>query len=476
MAQTTGTSFARWLEDEGADDDEELGQPRSRRRRVLLIGAAVIIVVALVAGGLLIRQRLSASQAPQYLFSSITTGNLALTVSATGPIESSATYDLNFPTSGKLIELDVGVGQQVEAGQVLAKIDPTSLNDAVNQAQAQVDSAWTNYQNALLNLKDVKAQNDPCPTTATPPATSKTQDQCTQAIDQAQEQVNSAWSSYEVALSNLQTAKDNLANAVMTAPAAGTIISINGVVGAQVGGGGSSSSGSAFIVLEDLTQLAITAQVNEADISSVKVGQSAQFTVPAYPSATFYGTVTSVSPNGQTTSNVVTYPVTVTVDTHSLNGDALLPDMTASLTITTQERIGVLLVPNKAISFAQSLLTSGKLDRSQIRSLLANALQNSGSQTPQGTAGFVVVMQNGNLTPKIIFTGLTDGTNTEVLSGLTEGEQIVSGQVGATSTSSSSSGTSGAGIFGGGGGFGGGGFGGGGGGGGGGGCGGGGGG
>lgn len=457
MSQT-GTSFARWLEDDELDE-EEASQGFFKRRRVLLIALVAVLIVVLVAGSVLLSSHVFSSTPIQYQSASTTTGNVTIKVSATGPIGSTAIYNLNFPSSGKLTEVDVSVGQQVKAGQLLAKIDPTALNDAVNQAQAQVDSAWTNYQNALLNLQDVKAQNDPCPV-ATPPATGKTQAQCTQAIDQAQEQVNTAWSNYESAKANLQTAQDNLGNAVMTAPAAGTIVNINGTVGTQVGSGGSGSgnsgSSSAFIVLEDLSKLAITGQVNEADIGTVKVGQSARFTVAAYPSDTFFGTVTSVSPLGQTSSGVVSYPVTVSVDTNSLSGANLLPGMTANLEITTQERIGVVLVPNKALTFARSLLVSGKISRSQVQSLLASALQQAGTATPSGTATFVAVMENGSITPKLVFTGLTDGTNTEVVSGLSAGDRVLVSQTGGSATPTTTTG-GGNGIFGGGGGGGGGG-------------------
>lgn len=464
MSQT-GTSFARWLDDD-EPDEEESGQGQFRRQRLLVIGLVALVLLALVGGGLLLSSHVFSSTPITYQYTSTTTGNLTISVSATGPIASTAVYDLNFPGSGKLTELDVTVGQQVQVGQLLAKIDPTSLNDAVNQAQAQADSAWTNYQGALLNLQTVTSQNDPCPTTATPPATAKTQAQCTQAIDQAKNQVNSAWASYETAKANLQTAQDNLDGATMTAPAAGTVVSINGTVGSQVGSssgsgsgsGGSGGGSSAFIVLEDLTQLSITGQVNEADIGTVKVGQSARFTVAAYPTSTFFGTVTSVSPLGQTSSGVVSYPVTVSVDTHSLNSINLLPGMTANLEITTQERIGVTLVPSKALTFARSLLTSGQISRSQIQSLLASAVQQAGSGS-SGTATFVAVVQNGKLTPKIIFTGLTNGTNTEVVSGLQSGEQVVDGETGgkATPTTTTGGGGAGGGIFGGGGGGGGGG-------------------
>lgn len=455
----TGTSFARWLEEDDLDE-EEPGRGVSGRRRLLLIGLAAVLLLAVGGGAFLLSSRVFRSNPVQYQFGTTSTGNVTVTVSSTGPIASTAVYNLNFPTSGTLTELDVAVGQQVQTGQVLARIDPTSLQDAENQAQAQVNSAWLNYQNALLNFKDVKAANDPCPTTATPPATPKSQQQCNLAIDQAQEQVNSAWANYETAKTQLQTAKDNLGNAVMKAPAAGTIVSINGTVGAQVGSGGGSGgssgssgsgSSSAFIVLEDLSQLAITAQVNEADIASVKVGQSVRFTVSAYSSNTFFGTVTAISPLGQSSSGVVSYPVTVSIDSHSLNGASLLPGMTANLSITTQERIGVVLVPNKALTYARSLLVSGQISRSQVQSLLAAALQQAGSQAPSGTATFVAVLQNGTPTPQVIFTGLTDGTNTEVLSGLQAGQQVLVGQTGGNTTPTTTSGGGGGGIFGGGG-------------------------
>ncbi len=452
MSQTTGTAFAHWLEEDEPDDEEVQSRPPWWRRPAL-IATVVVLVIVLIGAGLFARSQFLTSKPVQYQSANVTTGNLTVQVSANGPIGSAASYNLNFPASGKLIEVDVQVGQQVQAGQLLAKIDSTSLNDSVNQSKASLNSAWINYDNAVKNLSDVQAQNNPCPTP-------KTQDSCTQSIDQAQAQVNSAWGQVQVSQAQLQTAQDNAQNATMTAPAAGTIIAVNGTVGTVVGGGNSSSSSSAFIVLEDLSQLSITAQVNEADIGGVKVGQSARFTVPAYPSSTFHGTVTAISPLGQTTSSVVTYNVTISVDAHSLNGISLLPGMTASLEITTQERIGVLLVPNKAITFARTLLAGGQLDRTQVRTLLANALQNAGTQTPQGTPSFIAEQQNGKLVPKIIFTGLTDGTNTEVLSGLQDSEQVLTGQVGATSTPATGTGgggLGGGGIFGGGGGGGGGG-------------------
>ncbi|HEY7127591.1 MAG TPA: efflux RND transporter periplasmic adaptor subunit [Ktedonobacterales bacterium] len=447
----SGASFDRWITEADLDEDEQFQPPRPFWRRPALIVTAVIILIVAIGGGLFL-SRHSGSAAPVYRYGAVTTGDLTVAVTATGPVGSQVVYNLNFPTSARLTEIDVTVGQVVQAGQLLAKIDTTALQDAVNQARASLNSANVNYNNALLNLKDVKAQNNPCPTQATPPAASKTQAQCTQAIDQAQQQVNTALAQVQSAKVQLQTAQDNMTSGGLTAPAAGTIVSINGTVGSVTGGGNASS---ALIVLEDLNQLSIVAQVNEADISSVKVGQSARFTVAAYPSDTFHGSVTAISLIGQTTSNVVTYNVTVSVDQNSLNGVQLLPGMTASLSITTQQRIGVVLVPNTAISFARTLLTNGQLDRTQVRNLLATAAtQTANGQTPQGTASFVVEMKNGKLTPVLIFTGLSSGASTEVISGLADGDQVLTGQVNpsGTTTTTTGGGGFGGGIFGGGGG------------------------
>jgi multidrug efflux pump subunit AcrA (membrane-fusion protein) len=137
MSQT-GTSFARWLQDDDDDlDEEETPQGWLQRRRLLLLGLAALVILALVGGGLLLSSHVFSSTPIQYQFASTTTGNVTVRVSATGPIGSTAIYNLNFPSGGKLTEIDVSVGQQVQPGQLLAKIDPTALQDAVNQAQAQ---------------------------------------------------------------------------------------------------------------------------------------------------------------------------------------------------------------------------------------------------------------------------------------------------------------------------------------------------
>jgi multidrug efflux pump subunit AcrA (membrane-fusion protein) len=249
----------------------------------------------------------------------------------------------------------------------------------------------------------------------------------------------------------------------LTAPAAATVASINGVVGESSGsgsGGGSSSgsSSSAFMTLIDISSLNIVAQVNETDIANVKVGQTAQFTIPAYPSATFRATVSSIGLVGTTSSSVVTFPVNLSVDENSLSGNNLYPGMTATVNITTAQRIGVLLVPAAAVTFTTTALTAGEVSRSAITALTSGSTSTSTSSTSTTSTRVVLTLVNGKLKPVLITTGLNSGQYIEVLSGLQSGDEVVVSQTGGNTTTTTTSRTGTGGGLGGGGGFGGGGF------------------
>ncbi|WP_069804787.1 efflux RND transporter periplasmic adaptor subunit [Thermogemmatispora onikobensis] len=455
------TNLQPLLEDEGSEiateeavrlDTKLTVPPRRRRRRGWLIATVVVVVLLLAAGGALAYMHQMAQQQPQYTQATVTTGNLAVTVSGTGPVMPRAQYNLNFPSSvgGQISEIDVQVGQHVTKGQVLAKVNSPSLQDAVTQAQQAVNNAQTAYNDAV-NSGAAQSQ-----------------------LDQLQGQLQSAED-------QLAAAQHNLSQTVLTAPSDGTIVAINGTVGQTPGttnssSGSSGSSGSnAFMVLVDTSSLTIAAAVNEADIASVQVGQPASFTVAAYPNRTFHATVSSVDILGQSSSNVVSYTVDLTVDQSSLNGAHIYPGMTATVNITTQQRIGVLLVPNQALTFTNEAVQVGAISRQTLAQVYRNAgisfgqgnANSTGGTSASGTSGnggsssstrVVLTLRNGQLTPVVIQTGLTNGTYTEVTSGLQDGDQVVVSATGGvfsnlstTSTGSGSSGLGGGNGFGGGG-------------------------
>jgi multidrug efflux pump subunit AcrA (membrane-fusion protein) len=231
----------------------------------------------------------------------------------------------------------------------------------------------------------------------------------------------------------------------LTAPHAGIVASINGSIGGVPGvsttiGIPVTGAGNTFIQIADLSSLQVYADVNESDIAGVQVGQRANFTVNAYSSDQFAGTVKAISPLGQVVSSVVTYAVIIQVDMNSLHGVQLLPGMTANTTIATVTHSNTLLVPVSAINFAQSATGSGAtnvpgnaITQSEVQSVQAQAqqmlqqLESSKSSIIQDdpTTSYVLTSVNQRLVLKPVVLGLTDGTSYEVLAGLPSGDSVV---------------------------------------------------
>ncbi len=423
---------------EEEDGDSLLAPPR-RRRPVWLIVVSVIVLLALVGGGVFFffMRRGSSSQV-SYTTVPVSIGNLTQTVSASGPLQARAEYDMNFSTSGQISAIDVHVGEQVKPGWVLATLNAPNLQIAVQEAQISVDNAQNTYNTAVDN-------GDSTTTIQTD----------SNALQSAQLQ--------------LQTAQNNLAAATLIAPAHAVVAAINGTVGQSAGSG---SSTTPFMVLLDTSGFTITASVNEADIANVQVNQPARFTVTAYAGQTFRATVSSISMVGTTTSGVVSYPVTLAVTMNTTGTAHLYPGMTATITITTAQRIGALLVSNSAFTFPTTALQAGVITRSALTSgpggtggtggFGGNGTGTTGTQSV-GSRHIVLVLRNGKLVPVLITTGLTNGTFSEVLSGLNTGDQVVVSATGgpfANLSTGTGTNTTGGGVFrtgGGGGGFGGGG-------------------
>jgi len=409
------------------EEDSAPMAPQGRRRRLWFIVVSIVLLVVLIGGGALVYLRRADASQVQYTTNPATYGNLTQTVSASGPLQAKAEYDMNFSTSGQITAIDVHVGQQVKAGQVLAKLNAPNLQIAVEQAQITVDNAQQTYDTAVNN-------------------------------GDAQTTLNTDYNSLQSAQLQLQTAQNDLAAATITAPANSTIAAINGSVG-QIASGSSSSSSSAFMVLLDTSGYTITASVNEADIAKVQVNQPVRFTLTAYTSQTFRATVSSMSMIGTTSSGVVTYPVTMVVDMNSIGNAHLYPGMTATANVTTAQRIGALLVSNNAFTFTTTALQAGVINRSAITQAVGSTGLRGNSGQSTSNRRFVLVLRNGQLVPVLVTVGLTNGVSSEVLSGLNQGDLVVVGATGgAFANLSTGTNTTGGSLFRTGGGAGGGGF------------------
>lgn len=424
-----------------------------QRVRILAAGLVLLILLALIA--VAIRSRV-----PVVQYAKATTGTLTVQFATTGTLQS-ASYAANFAGSGRIAQIEVTVGQQVNQGDTLAKLDTTQLQDAVNQANAAVTAAQQKVTDAQGNLAKVQAatsaqvqaafdteqnaianchSNSACIQRAQD-AYASAQAQADQQNSAAQLTVDDAQGALSNAQAALQTAQDNLNGATLTAPHAGTIAAINQAVGSTVVGSNATAPVTNFIVISDLNTLQIQSTMPVTKVNGVQNGTLVRFTVPTAGSARFNGSVDGVSPNGTMVNGVLTYPLIITVDMQSVQNSSahLYPGMAANVNVIVAEKPGATLIPASAVSFAQAagntknggILTSKQVTTAmqQARNMVVQT-EDAGSvdSTDPPQPSYVLQNTNGKWVPVPVLLGLTDGTSYEVLSGLVPGEKIVSGE------------------------------------------------
>ena len=327
--------------------------------------------------------------------------------------------------------------KQLSVAQANAAAQNNTAQGQINTAEGQLTTAEANSAS-----QDTSAQAQV--NTAQSQLTTAEANAATQNAT-AQGQVTTAQAQFNTAQVQLQTAQHNLENAILKAPHEGVVSLINGTVGGNPGVPANSNvsaatPGSTFVQIVDLSTLQVQANVNESDTGNLHVGQPVQFTVSAFGEKLFRGTVSAIAPNGETISNVVTYPVTIDVDMNSLRSSTLLPGMTANVTITVVRHPNVLLLPVNAVNVARtaSTLTNDNavlISKDVEASALAQArqmLRELQMEHPDGSADnaipALVLEHSGNqFIVKPVVLGLTDDTVYEVLAGLSADETILVG-------------------------------------------------
>ena len=317
--------------------------------------------------------------------------SLQNSVTATGTIEAVTSVTVGTQVSGIVNKLYVDYNSQVKKGQVIAELDKTNLLSELNTAKANLASAQSNlnYQQANLNRYQTLYKKGL--------VSADEYENALLTYRQAKEQVASS-------KENVQKAQTNLGYATITSPIDGTVISKSVEEGQTVAA--SFNTPELFTIAKDLTNMQVVANVDEADIGGVKEGDRVTFTVDAYPDDTFEGTVKQVRLEATTTNNVVTYEVVISAPNADLK---LKPGLTANVTIYTQERSGILAVPNKALRFTPTKETVGK-DMKIVDCKGKNK---------------VWTLNDKTLTAHPVTIGQTDGVNTEITKGIKLGQKIV---------------------------------------------------
>src|ERR1043166_1630282 len=294
---------------------------------------AVLLIAVLAVAGVLVHRVAFAKEAPAYRFATVERGNIQSTVSATGTLNAVTTVSVGTQVSGQVSQLLVDFNDHVKKGELLARIDPTLAQQAVTDAQANVEKAQAQ---ALYASRDFTRNKE---LTSAGLVAKSAYEQSQSSADVANAEVKSA----RVALDR---ARQNLAYTNIYAPIDGVVVERNVDVGQTVAA--SLSAPQLFLIANDLAHMQILARVGESDIAAIKEGQKVSFSVQALPKKTFDGVVEQVRLQSATTENVVNYTVVVNVENPK---QQLLPGMTARVDFLVKTAENVLKVPNAALRF-----------------------------------------------------------------------------------------------------------------------------
>ena len=390
------------------------GMMGKRRNRILAIGAAVLIVLFLITF------LFSGSQKKegQYVMEDATMGNLVVTVSASGTLQPTKSIDVGSEQSGTLAKVLAEENDEVKKGQLLAQLDLAKLKDAVTKSRAALASSKATVAQTQATVAEAKASLSRMRHVAQlsgGKVPSKTELETAEAaLQRAIANESSARAAVVQAEAALKTDETNLDKGTIRSPVNGVVLLRKVEPGQTVVA--SMTTPVLFTLAEDLTKMELQVKVDEADVSAVKLGQSATFTVSAWSKREFPAKIQRVGIGSTTTDNVVTYKTVLQVENDDL---ALRPGMTATASIVTAKRDNVLLVPNSALRFTPPSQTSKKGNDSLVSSLLPRPPSEPKKAAPTTTTGQqqVWVMEKNGPKAILVETGVTNGKLTEITAG-----------------------------------------------------------
>lgn len=367
------------------------------KKKIILIAAAAIVIIA---GGFWIFGGSKAKSNIDFATEDVEKGNISNSITATGTIEPVTEVEVGTQVSGIIDKIYVDYNSVVKKGQLIAEMDKVTLQSELQSAKATYDGAKAEFdyqkklydRNNKLHEKQLISDTD---------------------YEETVYNYQRARSALEQSKAALAKAERNLSYATITSPIDGVVTSRDVEEGQTVASGFETPT--LFTIAADLTKMQVVADVDEADIAGVEEGARVSFTVDAYPDDVFQGVVRQVrlgstNSSGSTSSSatsttVVTYEVVITADNPDLK---LKPRLTANATIYTLTKDDVLTVPNKALRFTPN------------KDII-------GSRKVSDCAGVhkVWTLENNTFTAHPVKIGITDGSKTEVLSGIAEHTPIV---------------------------------------------------
>lgn len=360
-----------------------------------IIGFLGVLVVALFG----VRIFLTNESQPKYRFvyETVAKRDLRTSISATGTLEPVDQVEIGTQVSGDIAKIHVDFNNKVKKGQILAELDKSKLKATLTQAEISLYAAENDYSYKKKVLERIQKLSENGSASAV-------------ELENAEYDFRSAELSLKRAKNEVAVAKLNLSYCVIKSPIDGVVLERSVDVGQTVAA--SMSAPTLFILAKDLSRMRVMASVDEADIGSVQSGQSVEFYVDAFIDEVFYGTVKEVRLNPVTTSNVVTYTVVIEAENPK---HKLLPGMTATCTIVTQEKKDVLSISVKSLKFRPNTPTPP----------MALGKTPSVKMNKRRKESRVFSTKGEKIYPLFLKTGISDGVYTEVLEGLSEGDSVL---------------------------------------------------
>jgi HlyD family secretion protein len=372
-------------------------------RRLLFL----IVLVAAVAGVWFYVQQ-HHNGAPEYQTAPVIRGDLTQAVTATGALNAVVNVQVGSQISGNIQKLLVDFNSPVKAGEVIAQLDPATYEASVHQTEGELASA-----EAALVLAKINAQRQE------ELAAKKISPQSD--LDTAQAALRQAEATVAIRKAEVEKARVDLSRCTIVAPIDGVVISRDVDVGQTVAA--SLQAPIIFTIANDLRKMQIDANVAEADVGSVEVGQAVDFTVDAFPYRTFHGQVAQVRNAPINVQNVVTYDTVISVDNDELK---LKPGMTANVSIIVAQKKDVVKVPNAAFRFRPPDSAATANSASPRAGGRSHGGKKEGAGPVQRT---VYILANGQPQAVPVKLGISDAIHTEVLEGLKENDAVITGVI-----------------------------------------------
>ena len=411
-------------------------QERADIHAILGLGAATaspwqrwskLVAAGLVTAGVMLLAAFwlfgRGSNGVSYVTAPATRGNLVVVVTATGSVQPTNKVDVSSELSGTIRKVLVDYNSPVKAGQVLATLDTDKLVATLNSSRAKLVAAQAKVAEAQVTVGEKQrdlARNKMLATTQA--VSARDHDQAQATYDRAVTSLASARADVDVAAADVELGETNLAKASITSPIDGVVLTRNGDPGQTVAS--SVQAPVLFSIAENLKQMELQVNVDEADVGKVTAGQSATFTVDAFPNRNFPATIREVRFASETIQGVVTYKAVLNIDNSEL---LLRPGMTATAEIKVTEVRDALLVPNAALRYAPPV--AEKASNGSILSRLMPRPPRPSAVTSHEEAGngrTVWLLADGRPKSVKIVVGSSDGKNTEIVSGdLSAGQVLI---------------------------------------------------